>query len=77
MSQSVKKTQTYEEMISRLEEIATLLESGDRPLSEAVALYRESLSISEKCAKTLEKFRGTVSVIRNGKETETDDDGEL
>lgn len=75
MSQNTKKPANYEEMIARLEEIVTCLESGELPLDETMRVYKEALTLSEKCSKILEKFRGEISLIRNGEEVPlTDDD---
>ncbi len=75
MSQNTKKTASYEEMISRLEEIVASLESGELPLDETMRIYKEALTLSEKCSKILEKFRGEVTLVRNGEEVPlTDED---
>jgi len=68
VSQTVKKTVSYEEMIRRLEEIAGLLESGELSLDETMVLYKEAMALSEKCSKTLEKFRKEITCVRNGME---------
>lgn len=74
MSQTVKKSASYEEMIARLEEIASALEKGDLPLEETMRIYKEALTLSEKCSKLLEKFRGEVTLVRDGKEVPLSDD---
>ena len=74
MSQTVKKSASYEEMIARLEEIAAALEKGDLPLEETMRIYKEALTLSEKCSKLLEKFRGEVTLVRDGKEVPLSDD---
>ena len=75
MSQNTKKTASYEEMIARLEEIVVSLESGELSLDETMRVYKEALTLSEKCSKTLEKFRGEITLVQNGEEVAlTDDD---
>lgn len=75
MSQNTKKPASYEEMIARLEEIVTSLESGELSLDETMRVYKEALTLSEKCSKILEKFRGEITLVRNGEEAAlTDDD---
>ncbi len=75
MSQNTKKTASYEEMIARLEEIVASLESGELSLDETMRVYKEALTLSEKCSKVLEKFRGEITQVRNGEEVPlTDDD---
>ncbi len=68
MSQNTKKSASYEEMIARMEEIVSLLESGELSLEETMKVYKEALALSEKCSKLLEKFRGEVTLVRNGEE---------
>lgn len=68
MSQNTKKTASYEEMVARLEQIVTSLESGDLSLDETMKIYKEALTLSEKCSKVLEKFRGEITLVRNGEE---------
>ncbi len=74
MSQNTKKTATYEEMISRLEEIVQSMESGELSLEETMKVYKEALTLSEKCSKILEKFRGEITLVRNGEEVPLSDD---
>lgn len=68
MSQTAKKNASYEEMMTRLEEIVASLESGSLSLEETMRVYKEALTLSEKCAKLLDKFRGEISIVRNGEE---------
>lgn len=75
MSQNTKNPANYEEMIARLEEIVASLESGELSLDETMRVYKEALTLSEKCSKILEKFRGEITLVRNGEEVPlTDDD---
>ncbi len=68
MSQNTKKSASYEDMIARMEEIVSLLESGELSLEETMKVYKEALALSEKCSKILEKFRGEITLVRNGEE---------
>lgn len=68
MPQKAKENVSYEAMIARLEEIAADLERGSLSLSEAMKVYKEALVLSEKCAKLLDSFRGTVTQVQEGKE---------
>lgn len=54
--------------MTRLEEIVVSLESGNLSLEETMRVYKEALTLSEKCAKLLDKFRGEISIVRNGEE---------
>lgn len=73
MSQNAKKTVSYEEMISRLEEIVSLLESGNLSLDETMKVYKEAMNLSQKCSRILEKFRGEITVVKNGEEVPLDE----
>ncbi len=46
---------TYEEAFAELEKIVTLLETGQRPLEEALALFERGQSLGKRCAELLEK----------------------
>ncbi|MCR4563775.1 MAG: exodeoxyribonuclease VII small subunit [Clostridiales bacterium] len=46
---------TYEQAIKRLEEIVSLLESGEIPLDESLKLYEESAKLSAYCSELLNK----------------------
>lgn len=74
MSQSVKKTVSYEEMIARIEQIVVSLESGDLSLDETMRIYKEAMTLSEKCSRILEKFRGEITLVKNGEEVPLGDD---
>ena len=50
-----KKEPTFEERLARLQAIVTTLETGDSPLEESVALYKEGLAHAAACREQLEK----------------------
>ncbi|MBQ5820291.1 MAG: exodeoxyribonuclease VII small subunit [Clostridia bacterium] len=68
MSQTTKKPASYEDMILRLEEIALSLESGKLSLDETMRVYKEALTLSEKCSRVLDKFRGEITLVRGDEE---------
>jgi len=41
--------QSFEEALERLEEIVTLLEEGEAPLEQAMALYEEGVKLTALC----------------------------
>lgn len=55
-----KKEPTFEERLARLQTIVTALESGNNPLEESVALYREGLAHAAACREQLEKARHDI-----------------
>jgi exodeoxyribonuclease VII small subunit len=54
---------TFEEALSRLEEIAGLLESGDLALEKAIALAEEGLKLSQFCEKQLTEAEGKIEQL--------------
>ncbi len=58
--------QTFEQKLERLRSIVTRLESGDLPLEEGVALYREGLELTKACGAQLESARHDVKVLGDG-----------
>ena len=48
------KKATFEENMTRLEEIVSLLEQGDAPLSESLALFSEGSKLLVACRKELD-----------------------
>lgn len=55
-----KKELTFEERIARIQAIVTALESGESPLEESVALYKEGLFHVASCRRQLEKARNDI-----------------
>ena len=62
------KAKTFEESITELEQIVTLLESGDAPLDEAVALFEKGMKLSEKCHDQLDKAEQKVKLLTENEE---------
>ena len=57
-----KKEPTFEERLARLQTIVSTLESGNSPLEESVALYREGLTHAAACRELLEKARHDIRI---------------
>ena len=64
MARTAKKKQSFEEAMTRLEEIVERLEQEEAPLEEAVALYREGLSLSAVCREKLAAAEGEIVLLR-------------
>lgn len=61
---------TYEQAVSRLENIVALLEKGQVDLAESMSLYQEGVSLIQFCEQTLQTFEETmVNVYENGNVT--------
>ena len=57
------KKATFEENMTRLEEIVSLLEQGDAPLSESLALFSEGSKLLAACRKELDTAQQKVTVL--------------
>lgn len=48
------KTESFEQLYTRLEESVAKLEQGGLPLDEAIALYEEGMTLARKCQERLD-----------------------
>ncbi len=51
---------TFEARMERLQVIVNIMEKGEAPLEESVALYKEGMELSAACRKQLEKARHDI-----------------
>ena len=61
-----KKEPSFEERLARLQAIVASLESGNAPLAESVALYKEGLTHAAACRKQLEQARHDIKISAEG-----------
>lgn len=54
---------SYEQAVARLEEIVSLLESGNSPLQESMKLFQEGTELCAYCSKLLSTAKQKVSEI--------------
>lgn len=54
---------TFEEAISRLENILKKMDNGEAALDEAMSLYKEGLNLLEICQSKLVKAQGQLQVF--------------
>lgn len=66
-----EKNLTFEESISKLEEIASQLDGGDVTLDESLALFEKGIKLSKNCQKMLDEAEKKVSILM------TDENGEI
>jgi exodeoxyribonuclease VII small subunit len=52
---ATKKDMTLEERLKRLEEIATMLDRGDKPLQEQLTAFEEGMKLAQTCREELQK----------------------
>ena len=58
-----KKNVTFEENMSRLEEIVRAMGRGDVPLEESLKLFQEGTALVRDCGKLLDKAEQQVTKI--------------
>lgn len=57
---------TFENSITRLEEVVKLLERGDAPLDDALALFEEGTALIKACSKMLDEAEQKVTLLSKG-----------
>ena len=60
------KKKTFEEQITRLEEIGSLLERGDAQLAESLSLFEEGTKLIAACSKQLDQAEQQVVKLMKG-----------
>ena len=60
------KKQTFEQNMTRLEEIVTALERGDAPLEESLALFQEGTKLIGSCSKALDQAQQQLKLLVQG-----------
>ena len=54
----------YEEAVKELENILSLLESGELNLDESIKLFEKSVELSKICFEKIKTTEGKVEIIR-------------
>lgn len=54
---------TFETAIRRLEEIVEILETGDRSLTESLALFEEGIKLARECSRQLTEAQGRIEAL--------------
>ena len=62
------KKKTFEQSMSRLEEIVTALEKGDAPLEESLALFQEGTRLISACGKALDQAQQQLKLLVQGED---------
>lgn len=65
-----EEPKTFEENILRLEEIVSLLERGDAPLAESLALFEEGAGLVGTCEALLDGAEQQVVKLQKGPDGE-------
>lgn len=58
------KRKTFEEALTRLEEISEAMENGQTGLEESVKLYKEGVELAAYCAEKLNTAEQQVSLLK-------------
>ena len=69
-----KKELSFENALERLEEIASMLESGEFTLDEALKLYEEGVKLIGVCETKLKTVEGSVKILVNKEGELTEED---
>ena len=65
----MSKKASFEETMSKLEEIATELEKGDLNLEESVSKFEEGMKLSKECSNLLENAEKRITILlQNGED---------
>ena len=62
------KKKTFEQSMSRLEEIVAALEKGDAPLEESLALFQEGTRLISACGKALDLAQQQLKLLVQGED---------
>ena len=63
MDNSALKDMTFEEAISRLEEIVNMLESNTLSLEKSLELFQQGIALVNLCNTKLKEAEGTVKIL--------------
>jgi exodeoxyribonuclease VII small subunit len=64
------KNPTFEESLSRLDEIVKSLEKGDKSLDDALTLFEEGTALVKSCGKMLDTAEQKVVKLQKGSDGE-------
>lgn len=65
-----EKKITYEEAMTRLEKIVTMLENDTLSLDESLKLFEEGTNLARFCNKTLDEAELKITKLNSGDEEE-------
>ena len=63
MSDTENKTPSFEEAVTRLNEIISMLENGTAPLDRSLALYEEGIALVRFCNETLDRAEKRIKIL--------------
>lgn len=81
MAKTKKSTQTFEEQLLRIEQIVDLLDRGETPIEDMMALYEEGMQLLQSARGYLQTTEQKITVLQQTyappaaeQRTNTDDD---
>lgn len=63
-----RKKLTFEQAMTRLEELVTLLERGEAPLEQSLALFEEGTALMKQCFGLLDKAEQKITLLTKGED---------
>lgn len=54
---------SFEQAMDKLEQIVSMLESGDVPLEKAIELFQEGMALSHLCGQKLEQVEQKIETL--------------
>lgn len=63
-----KKSETYESMLKRLEEIVKASDNGELSLEESMKIYEEGIILCNKLYKSLNEAESKIKTLVDGEE---------
>ena len=67
---AAKKKLSFEQSMARLEEIVSLMEKGDAPLEQSLALFEEGSRLLRECTSQLDAAEQKVTLLTAGRDGE-------
>lgn len=65
---NIQDNKSFEEAISQLEQIVSMLEKGDISLEESIANFQQGIELSRYCAAKLDEAEKKISIILQDEE---------
>ncbi len=72
-----KKKPTFEEALTRLEEIVTGIEAGDIPLEQSIEKYAEGIALIKQCRRILARAEQKIQLLAANSDGSLAADGAL
>lgn len=70
-----RKTETYENMISKLEDIVDIMDSNELSLEDSMKRYEEGIKLCNKLYKVLKEAEGKIKILTEDGEKEFNIEG--